>query len=101
VTVNLLTNSQTPLFSNQSIEGVFTDDLGVTLNGVVPSDGFLDVEVVSNQIPAEGSGSGSAYLATLTAETGSQTSGVPEPGTLATVGLALTGALAWSRRRRQ
>ena len=105
VTVNLFTNSQSPLFTNQSIEGSFTGDLGVTLNGIVPSDGFLDVEVVSNQ-PGEDGGNfaatgGSNFQVTLAAETGSASTGAPEPGTMATVGLALAGALAWSRKRRQ
>ena len=105
IVVNLFTNSQSPLFLNQSIEGMFTGNMGATLTGIVPSDGFLDVEVVSNQ-PSEDGGNfalngGSTFQVGLTAETGSQSTNAPEPATLGTVGVALAGALAWSRKRRK
>ena len=61
---------------------------------VVPADGFLEVEI--NTLDGE-RGIGSSYQVTLTDDTTS----LPEPGTLATVGVALAGALAWSRKRRQ
>jgi hypothetical protein len=74
------------------------------LTGVVPGDGFLDIEIVSSQ-PTEDGGNfaldgGSNFQVTLAAESGSS-SATPEPGTLAPVGLALAGALAWSRKRRK
>jgi hypothetical protein len=112
--MNVFTDSLTPLFSSLSLEGS-----GVTVSGVVPSDGFLDIEITTEQglggcgrpvlscdaVPRIGqfrpalegialeSGGGSTYQVTL--------SQVPEPGTLATAGLALAGALAWARKRRQ
>jgi hypothetical protein len=112
--MNVFTNSLTPIFSLLSLEFG-----GVTVDGVVPSDGFLDIEIttergeggcgarlalqcdslpkISQFKPAvEGisvEGSGSTYQVSL--------SQVPEPGTLATAGLALAGALAWARKRRQ
>jgi hypothetical protein len=89
--VSLFNNSAVPYFSNKSMEGS-----GAVLQ-LVPGDGFLEVEVVGgtrfNLKPA-----GSFYQVTLTDNT---TSATPEPGTVATVGLALAGALAWSRKRRQ
>jgi hypothetical protein len=91
LSVSLFNNSAVPYFSGQSMEGA-----GAVLQ-LVPGDGFLEVEVVGGT--NFGSGPvGSFYQVTLTDNGPSAT---PEPGTLATVGLALAGALAWSRKRRQ
>jgi len=102
LTISLLTNSQSPLFTNVSMEGPGVSGVNA-LTGIVPSDGFLDVEIVSNQIAEQSfvEGGGSNYQVTLAAETGSASTGAPEPGTMATVGVALAGALAWNRKRRQ
>jgi hypothetical protein len=90
--VSLFNNSAVPYFSNQSMEGS-----GATLQ-LVPGDGFLEVEIVGGTTFGP-SPAGSFYQVTLT-DNGPSTA-TPEPGTLATVGLALAGALAWSRKRRQ
>jgi hypothetical protein len=63
---------------------------GQTLNGFVPGDGNLVVEVTSSNQAGY-----SISLATGAA-------GVPEPATLGGTGLALAaGALAWTRRRKK
>lgn len=116
--MNVFTSSLQPLLLFESLEGSAGQ-----LNAFVPSDGFLEVEITTEGgseggcgsrpalscdslpkigqfrpavegISVEGSsGGGSTYQVTL--------SQVPEPGTLATAGLALAGALAWARKRRQ
>ena len=86
--ISLFTRSQSALFTNQSMEGP-----GAMLMGAVPADGFLDVKITSDE------SAGSYYQVTL-AQTPAST-GTPEPGTVATVGLALAGALAWRRKRRK
>jgi hypothetical protein len=109
---SLFTNSGTPLFTNQSLETANGMQAGVFVQGIVPSDGFLDVEIfpeltlVESGVSESGISSvkafrqepGSTYTVALSAEGGAN---VPEPGTLAPVGLVLAGALAWSRKRRQ
>jgi len=90
--LNVFTDSQTPLFTNQSLEVACCGHTGASVTGTVPGDGFLDVEITAGPQP------GSFYQVALAAEAGSA---VPEPGTLAPVGLVLAGALAWSRKRRQ
>jgi hypothetical protein len=112
--MNVFTNSLQPILLNESLEGS-----GGTLNGFVPSDGFLDVEITTERGGEGGCGSRPALSCDSlprigqfrpALETGSLEGGanyqvtlsqVPEPGTLATAGLALAGALAWARKRRQ
>jgi hypothetical protein len=104
LTLSLFTNSQTPLFTGVSMENAGISG-GKALTGIVPSDGFLDVEIVSSQLSEDGGdfseNGGSFFQVGLTAEAGSQSTSAPEPATLAPVGLALAGALAWSRKRRK
>ncbi len=94
----VFTDSQTPLFTNQYLEGSGVSGVSA-LVGTVPGDGFLDVEVVGNPFYRE-SPAGSSYQVTLSqaAERGST---VPEPASLSTAGLALAGALAWKRKRQR
>ncbi len=92
VRVSLFNNSAVPYFTGVSVENA-AGGSGAVLH-VVPGDGFLDVEIFSLD-PAS---LGSNYQVTLT---DNGPSGVPEPGTFGMAGLALTGALAWSRKRRQ
>lgn len=93
IRLNVFTSSLSPLFTNQSLETAFRGGTGASVSGSVPGDGFLDIEITGR---AESQGS--FYQVTLSEEAGSSTT--PEPGTLVPVGLALAGALAWSRKRR-
>ena len=95
VRMNVFTNSQTPLFTNLSLEFA-----GVSQIGVVPSDGFLDIEITGNRATTntELAARGSFYQVGLSVE-GSTT---PEPATFAQLGAGLAvaaGALAWRRKR--
>jgi hypothetical protein len=98
VDVSLFNSAQT-LLATHSIENA-----GASLSGIVPGDGLLDVEITGPSYSYEGNfegKGGSFYQVAFTGETGSSGSSTPEPGTLAPVGLALAGALAWSRKRRK
>lgn len=90
--LNVFDSSLSPLFTSQSLETAFRGGTGASVSGSVPGDGFLDIEITANN------DRGSFYQVTLSDEAGGST--VPEPGTLVPVGLALAGALAWSRKRR-
>jgi hypothetical protein len=92
LTVSVFTSSQSALFSNKSMEGAGVSGANA-LMGTVPGDGKLDIDIASHNENA-----GSYFQVTLTQNAPSS---VPEPGTLAGAGLALAGALAWSRKRRQ
>jgi MYXO-CTERM domain-containing protein len=96
VRMNVFTNSQTPLFTNLSLEG---PGLQAAVSGLVPSDGFLDIEITGNRgSNTELAARGSFYQVGLSVE-GSTT---PEPATFAQMGAGLAvaaGALAWRRKR--
>ena len=84
-TLNGQDSSQNSLFSPITLSGSNTDFFG---NGTVPADGMLIISLrQSVESNADYTGSLSAQLA-----------GAPEPGTLATAGIALAGALALRRR---
>jgi MYXO-CTERM domain-containing protein len=113
--MNVFTDTLTSLFLDQSLEGFQANGANVT--GIVPGDGNLEVEIyiVGNEGVGDkvsrlagsavrplaveggesGNGHGSSYQVQL------NPSEAPEPATLTTAGLALAGALAWRRRRRQ
>jgi hypothetical protein len=110
--MSVFTDTLTPLFTDQSLESA-----GASVMGTIPSDGNLEVEIYTRGVEGvtasavlrsfanvegsvEGGQFGSSYQVQLiqTAEVGST---VPEPANLTTAGLALAGALAWSRKRRQ
>jgi hypothetical protein len=98
VALNLFNSAQT-LLATQSMENA-----GAVVSGTVPGDGVLDVEITAPAYGYEGNfaaAGGSFYQVSFAGETGSSGSSAPEPGTLAPVGLALAGALAWSRKRRK
>jgi hypothetical protein len=97
VRMNVFTNSQTPLFTNLSLEGNGGE---AAVSGVVPSDGFLDIEITGERAfsNTELAGRGSFYQVGLSVE-GSTT---PEPATFAQMGAGLAvaaGALMWRRKR--
>ena len=77
-------NSSNSLIGSTTLEG-----FGGTVSGTIPADGNLIVEVNGAVLSAP-------YEMALTASLGAQ---APEPGTLATAGLAIAGALAWRRKR--
>jgi len=72
----------------QLASGFLSNGSQTLLSGAIPIDGQLVVGIFQ----AEEVGGG--YTIDLSAQ-----SGVPEPSTLATAGLALGGALAWRRKR--
>ncbi len=111
LSISLFTSSQTPLFTAYSMEGAGVSGANA-LMGIVPSDGRLDVEMTaeageggsqpivgelrSQQLRSQQAVEGGSYYQVTLSQ-----SAIPEPGTLATAGLALAGALAWRRKRRQ
>jgi hypothetical protein len=83
--LQLFTDGGTPL-GNGTLESG-----GAILNGIVPGDGKLVVEILGSSQTSNG------YTVSL-----STSSAVPEPSTLGGTGLALAaGALAWSRKRKR
>ena len=76
--------------SSQDFLGSSNFEQGLNTSGTVPTDGKL-VVVVADEC---GSCSMQNYQVNLDAQLNT-----PEPSTLATVGLALAGALAWRRKR--
>lgn len=113
--MGVFTDTLTPLFPHQSLETA-DGGTGAQFMGTIPSDGNLEVEIytrgmegapsdtVLRSIAVEGSVEGvlpgSFYQVQLTQPTSEGGSTVPEPASLTTAGLALAGALAWSRKRR-
>ena len=97
--MSVFTSSNTALFTDLSLETANGVNTGAQAMGSVPSDGKLDVEIFQRlevfEVPVEEGSRGSYYQVTLTQ------GAIPEPGTVATMGLGLAGALAWRRRRRQ
>jgi hypothetical protein len=83
--VSLFDSSQNNL-NFGSLEGA-----GASLSGTVPGDGTLIVEMIK----VSGFGNPGQYSVTFT----DNAPDTPEPATLPEAGLALAGALAWSRRR--
>jgi hypothetical protein len=110
--MSVFTDTATPLFLDQSLETANRGGTGAQVMGTIPGDGNLEVEIsepvgppaesVLRSFQVEGTleRGGSYYQVQLTqnAEVGST---VPEPASLTTAGLALAGALAWRRKRRQ
>ncbi|HWB99751.1 MAG TPA: PEP-CTERM sorting domain-containing protein [Bryobacteraceae bacterium] len=83
-------NSSQALLATQTLEYFISQS---PLNGTVPSDGRLDVKLSHHNVSINNNGGYSVNLNAALA--------TPEPGTLATAGLALAGALAWRRKRRK
>ena len=85
--MNVFTDTGTQIGGTISLES----NANHTLNGIIPGDGNLVVEMVNLGSAA---GSSGFYTDSLNPS--------PEPATLATAALALgAGALAWRRRRKQ
>ena len=91
--VSLFDTSENSLGSSTLEQGtVNSGNEGNPILGTVPSDGNIIVDIFSCGCLNPSGG----YEVQLTEPAGS----VPEPSTMATVGLGLAGALAWRRRRK-